>query len=343
MYVYSFLNDYSEGAHPDLLKILATTNEQQEMGYGEDTLCQKARELILAETGNPAAEVHFVSGGTQANLIVLASMLKPYESVIAADSGHINVHETGAIESTGHKVHGVPALEGKIRVESIRAVVEEHGDEHMVHPAAVYISDSTELGTVYTLDELEEIAAVCRELGLYLHLDGARLGCALTSTHSDVTMADIARLTDVLYIGGTKNGALLGEAIVISNRELQSHFRYHIKQRGGMLAKGRVLGSQFAGLFTDGLFYRLAEHANTMAARMARGIEDLGFSFATPPQTNQVFPVFPNELIRQLNTKYAFHTWEKAGPDQAVVRLVTSWATPEKAVDGFVEDLGKMG
>jgi threonine aldolase len=284
-----------------------------------------------------------VSGGTQANLIVLSSMLRPFESVIAPDSGHINVHETGAIEATGHKVHPVPAHEGKIRVKGIRAVVEEHEDEHMVHPAAVYLSQSTEVGTVYTLAELEEIAAVCRELGLYLHLDGARLGCALTSPHSDMIMADMARLTDVFYIGGTKNGALLGEAIVINNRELQSHFRYHIKQRGGMLAKGRVLGSQFAGLFTDGLFYRLAEHANAMAARLARGIEDLGFSFATPSQTNQVFPVFPHELIQELNTKYAFHTWEKAGPDQAVVRLVTSWATPEKAVDGFMEDLRKMG
>lgn len=343
MHVYSFLNDYSEGAHPDLLNILAATNKQQETGYGEDSLSQKARELILAETGDPAAEVHFVSGGTQANLIVLASMLKPFESVIAPDSGHINVHETGAIEASGHKVHGVPAREGKIRVESIRAVVKEHEDEHMVHPAAVYLSNSTELGTVYTLAELEEIASVCRELGLYLHLDGARLGCALASPRSDMTMADIARLTDVFYIGGTKNGGLLGEAIVITNKDLQPYFRYHIKQRGGMLAKGRILGSQFVGLFTNGLFYRLAEHANTMAARLARGLEDLGFSFATPPQTNQVFPIFPNELIRQLNTGYAFHTWEKAGPDQSVVRLVTSWATPEEAVDGCIEDIRNTG
>ena len=339
MYKYSFCNDYSEGAHPRLLEILAETNGIQEDGYGNDRISGQARELLHRELQRPDAEIHFVAGGTQANLIVLAAMLRPYESVIAVDSGHINVHETGAIEATGHKVHGVPGREGKLLPGDVRELVAAHGEEHMVRPGAVYISQSTELGTVYTKAELEELSGVCRELGLLLHLDGARLGCALTCGGADLTLADIARLTDAFYVGGTKNGALLGEAIVISNPELTPFFRYHIKQRGGLLAKGRVVGAQFAGLFEDGLYFKLARHANDMAAALAEGLREQGMSFMTPPVTNQVFAVVPDTVVDALTRLYKFYVWEKCGPNHSAVRLVTSWSTPPEAVEMFLEDV----
>ena len=342
MYKYSFCNDYSEGAHPRLLEVLAETNGVQEDGYGNDRICGQARELLHRELKSPESEIHFVSGGTQANLIVLSSMLRPYESVIAVDSGHINVHETGAIEATGHKVSVVPGRDGKLVPQEVRNLVAEHGDEHMVRPGAVYISQSTELGTVYTKAELEELSKVCRELGLLLHLDGARLGCALTCEGADMTLADIARLTDAFYVGGTKNGALLGEAIVINNLKLKPFFRYHIKQRGGLLAKGRVLGSQFAGLFEDGLYFDLARHANDMAAALAGGLHEIGATFMTPPVTNQIFPVLPNSVVKELSRLYNFYVWEKSGQDRSVIRLVTSWATPMDAVEMFLEDVRRL-
>ncbi len=343
MYTYSFCNDYSEGAHPRLLEILAATSLVQEEGYGNDTMSERARELLRRELKNPEADIHFVSGGTQANLIVLASLLRPFESVIAADSGHINVHETGAIEATGHKVHALPAREGKLTADSIQDLVSLHGDEHMVHPRVVFISNSTEMGTVYTKAELESIAAVCRTNGLFLYLDGARLASALESSVSDLTLADLSRLTDVFYVGGTKNGALLGEAIVINAKELQPYFRYHMKQRGGLLAKGRVIGSQFVEFFKDGLYFELARHANAMADVMARGLEDQGFSFLTPPQSNQIFPILSDALIQELRAQYGFNVWEPAGPDHSAIRLVTSWATRPENITLFLEDIQQCG
>lgn len=339
MYKHSFCNDYSEGANPSLLEVLAETNDVQEDGYGNDTLSRTARDLLQREIGNRNADIHFVCGGTQANLIVLASLLRPFESVIAAESGHINVHETGAIEATGHKVHALPTSDGKLRPEDVRKLVLGHGDEHMVRPGAVFISNSTELGTVYSRAELEGLAAVCREHGLFLHLDGARLGSALTSRGSDLSLADISRLTDTFYIGGTKNGALLGEAIVINTPALQPWFRYHIKQRGGLLAKGRVIASQFLGLFRDGLYFTLARHANDMADRLAAGLTEQGFRFATPPRSNQIFPILPDEVVETISRSYNFYIWEKAGPDSSAIRLVTSWATGPEAVDMFLEDV----
>ena len=264
---YSFFNDYSEGAHPNILKALEETNLVQEMGYGEDRFSIQAANLIKNEIGNQNAAIHFVSGGTQANLIILASLLKPYESIISATSGHINTHEAGAVEATGHKINSVESLDGKVKPDQIEELVKLHEDEHMVKPRVVFISNSTEVGTIYSKRELGEIAEVCQQSGLHLFLDGARLGSALASPSNDLSLAQVTKLVDVYYIGGTKNGTLLGEAIVISNPKLQENFRRHLKQRGALLAKGRVLSVQFIELFKDDLYWKLAKHANELAGQ----------------------------------------------------------------------------
>jgi len=337
MSIYQFLNDYSEGAHPAILELLASTNLEQEIGYGEDRFCLEAAALIKTRLDSPQSAVHFVSGGTQANQIVLASLLKPYESVIAAQTAHIFVHEAGAIEATGHKINAVETTDGKLDPENIQRVVAEHTDEHMVKPRAVFISHSTEVGTVYRCSELEAIAATCRENGLYLYLDGARLGSGLTSSQSDLTLPDLARLTDIFYIGGTKNGAMLGEAIVINNPALQPEFRFHLKQRGALFAKGRFLGIQFLALFREDLYFDLARHANRLAAKMAQGLADQGFRFLTAPASNQIFPILPDALIAELQKQFGFYTWARVDAEHSAVRLVTSWATLEAKVDEFLE------
>lgn len=342
MYKYSFQNDYSEGAHPRILEALARHNLVQESGYCEDRYCLEAAQFIREKIEQPNAEVHFVSSGTQANLIVLSSFLRPFESVIAVDSGHICVHETGAVEVTGHKIHPLKGRDGKVTVAEIRALVAEHYFEHMVRPRAVYISQSTELGTIYSAGELKELSAACKELKLILYLDGARLGCALTSKSADLSLPQLAGLVDALYIGGTKNGALIGEAIVILNPRLQPDFRYMLKQRGGLLAKGRLLGTQFLELFRDDLYFDLARHANQMAERLASGITDLGYGFQIESPTNQIFPIFPNPVIEKLSEMYRFYTWGKVDEHHSSVRLVTSWATPESAIDNFLIDLRSL-
>lgn len=339
MYKYSFFNDYSEGAHPSILELLSTTNLEQEEGYGNDSLSLKATELIKQAIESPDSAVHFVSGGTQANLIDLASLLKPYESVIAPVTGHINVHEAGAIEATGHRINAISTPDGKLTVEGIQAVISSHEDEHMVKPKVVFISNSTEVGTIYKKAELESISQFCRQNNLYLYLDGARLGSGICSKESDLALTDITKLVDIFYIGGTKNGALLGEAIVITNKDLQVNFRYHLKQRGALLAKGRVLGVQFIGLFTNNLYFDLAKHANVMAEKLTIGIKDLGFNFLTNSTTNQIFPIFPNSLIEELKKQYGFYIWSKSDDDNSSIRLVTSWATKEEKVDEFISDL----
>jgi threonine aldolase len=338
---YSFQNDYSEGAHPRILEALAQTNLVQATGYGEDPYCLEAAELIRSAARQPEADVHFIPGGTQANLIMLSSFLRPFESVIAVESGHIFVHETGAIEATGHKVHAVKGVDGKVTLPEIRAVVAEHYFEHMVKPRAVYISQSTEVGTIYLAAELRAIAAVCKELNLILYLDGARLGSALTSPAADISLPELAALVDAFYIGGTKNGALIGEALVINNPLLKPEFRYMIKQRGAMLAKGRVMGVQFLELFKDDLFFELACHANRMAGRLTEGIAALGYRFLTPSPTNQIFPILPHPLIEALSELYSFYVWSQVDDGHASIRLVTSWATPEAAVEEFLSDLEK--
>ncbi|MCW5875158.1 MAG: aminotransferase class I/II-fold pyridoxal phosphate-dependent enzyme [Anaerolineales bacterium] len=335
---YQFFNDYSEGAHPRILERLAASNLQQMTGYGEDALSLQAQALIQEAVGNSKAAVHFVSGGTHANLLCLASMLRPYESVIAATSGHIHVHEAGAVEATGHKIEAVPSRDGKLRPELLHGLLALHQDEHMTKPKVVFISHASEVGTIYAKAELEALYGFCQQHGLYLYLDGARIGSALTANASDLSLADIAALTDMFYIGGTKNGALLGEAIVINNPALQPEFRRHIKQRGALLAKGRVIGAQFLELFADELYFELAQHANRMAEQLADGLQTLGFDFLTPPQSNQIFPILPDTAIEQLQQEYGFYVWVAAGEGMSAIRLVTSWATEEQAVQAFLED-----
>ncbi len=336
---YSFYNDYSEGAHPHLLEALTRTNLVQEEGYSVDQYCHHAAEIIKEKTAQPGAAVHFVSGGTQANLLVLAALMKPYEAVIAPSSGHIAVHEAGAIEATGHKILTVTGRNGKIYPEQIKEVVIAHSDEHMVKPRVVFISQSTEIGTMYSKAELEALSEVCKQHALYLYMDGARLGSALTAQGADVNLVDVARLVDAFYIGGTKNGALLGEAIVLVNPDIQTNFRYHLKQRGALLAKGRVIGVQFLELFTNDLYFQLATQANTMAGILKQGITDQGYSFLTESTTNQIFPILPNAVLDTLQPDYGYYIWEKQANDRSAIRLVTSWATKEAAVQSFLTDL----
>jgi len=312
--VYSFKNDYSEGAHPNILKALLETNLEQQEGYSEDYYCLKAANLIKEKLNTPSAHIHFVSGGTQANLLIISSILRPYESVIAADTGHINVHETGAIESTGHKVNVVNSKDGKIAPKDIKTLLQLHTDEHMVKPRLVYISNSTEIGTIYKKVELEELSSFCKANSLLLFLDGARLGSALCAKDNDLSLKELSKLVDVFYIGGTKNGALLGEAIVINDDEINIDFRFNIKQKGAMLAKGRVLGIQFLELFKDDLFFDLAQHANKMANKLSKNIEELGFKLMLRSTTNQIFPIFPNDLIEKISHKYSFTIWSELPP-----------------------------
>ncbi len=338
MLKYCFYNDYSEGAHPRILELLQQTNNEQEIGYGADRLSERATQLIHQALGKPDADVHFVTGGTQANLIVLASMLRSHESVIAAQTGPIFVHEAGAIEATGHRISIASSVDGKLTPESIKEALDQHTDEHMVKPRAVFISNATELGTVYTRRDLENIHEFCRSRDLYLYMDGARLGAALCSTASDAQLPDLCDLVDVFYIGGTKNGALIGEAIVINHPDLRRDFRYHIKQRGALLAKGRLIATQFVGLFTDGLFFDLARHADAMAVKLQNGISTRGFGFYSNSTTNLIFPILPDRLIQQLRTVYGFHDYVRVDATHSAVRIVTSWATPEARVDEFLQD-----
>lgn len=338
--MYSFRNDYSEGAHPRVLQALTDTNLEQTVGYGMDPRCQSAAALIRDLCKAPEADIHFLVGGTQANLVVIDAFLRSYEAVIAAHTGHVNVHETGAIEATGHKVCTAYAPDGKLTPALVESVVNAHSSEHMVLPRMVYVSDSTEIGTIYTKAELAALRRCCDAHGLYLFLDGARLGSALTSPGNDLTLADIAALTDVFYIGGTKNGVLFGEALVLSHEAPKAHFRWHMKQRGAVLAKGRLLGIQFQAILEDGLYFDIARHANEMAFRLRDGIAALGYPFPVPSPTNQQFPVLPNTVIGQLEAKgYQFEAQEAVDADHTCVRFVTSWATPESAIDAFLKDL----
>ncbi|KAH6690331.1 threonine aldolase [Plectosphaerella plurivora] len=344
----SFLDDYTEGAHPKILEALSSTNMSSQQPYGEDEYSSKAKEYIRDATGGgvPTSSIHFVVSGTLANIISIGSCLRPHEAVIASDIGHIVVREAGAIEATGHKLITVPhAPGGKLTVDSIQAALDKNAHfPHMAKPRMVYLSNATELGTVYTKPELSAISRFCGGRGLLLFLDGARLAAASAAVHTDsiLNMKDIAELTDMFWIGGTKVGALLGEAIVISNQALAADFVFHVKQRGGLLAKGRILGVQFMELFRpnpagSNLFFDLAAHANQMAALLSSGIAEAGHKLAATTETNQVFPILPNDLITMLQESYSFYVWEKAADgDSSVIRLVTSWATDQKQVKAFI-------
>ena len=344
MKIFSFKNDYSEGCHPKILDALVKANFDQQEGYGDDEYSLQARSLIRQHIGNLDADIHFVSGGTQANLIVAAAILRPHESIISAETGHVHVHEAGAIEATGHKINLIRSSDGKIRPDQIQAVLDEHITiPHMVKPKLVYISNSTEIGTVYRKKELEDLSSYCKSRSLYLFLDGARLGSALSAEGNDLTLADVCALTDVFYIGGTKNGALLGEAIVIRHDGMKEDFGYHLKQRGALLSKGRLLGIQFLELFRDDLYFALAKHANAMAMKIALGVARSGYDSLTDSITNQIFPILPNTLIETLEQHYGFYVWQKIDTTTSAIRLVTSWATPEEMVDRFIDDLNRYG
>ena len=335
----SFKDDYSEGAHPEILKTLSKTNLIQTIGYGEDEFSEKAKQLIKSKIGINNIDIHFVSGGTQANLIVISSLLKPHQSVIAVNTAHIEVHEAGAIEATGHKINTIETEDGKLTSELIQEVVDYHTDEHMVKPKMVFISNSTEIGTVYTKKELTKLSEICKKNNLYLYIDGARSASALSSEKNDLTLKDIFELTDIFYIGGTKNGALLGEAIVISNEKLKEDFRFYLKQKGALLAKGRLLGIQFLTLFKNNLYFELAERANHSAQKIAQALKNKGYNFLSQPQTNQLFPILPNKLITELHKKYEFYVWKKINETKSVVRIICSWATKKEDVDAFISDL----
>jgi len=334
-----FHNDYNMTCHSAVMNKLDEAAKFQNGGYGVDEHCSKAAAMIRDKCGNTKVDVHFLVGGTQSNLVVIAAALRPHQGAICAHTGHINVHETGAVEATGHKVLSVSSDDGKITAEQIVDCVTAHNDdpdaEHTVMPKLVYISNPTELGTVYTLDELENIADVCRRFGLYLFVDGARLGYGLTADGNDVTLADLARLTDAFYIGGTKCGAMFGEAVVISNPRLSEGFRYIVKQRGAMLAKGWLLGVQFEALFENDLYFEICAAANRKADKLRAAIDASGYTYLIKNTTNQVFPILPNALLDELSKSFTFVRQQKIDNEHTAVRFCTSWATTDEEVEAL--------
>ncbi len=338
-----FQCDYNEGAHPKILEKLIATNMEQTVGYGEDVYCAAAAEKIRKECGNDSLAVHFLVGGTQTNVTVIDSALRSYQGVLCAVSGHINVHETGAVEACGHKVIGLPSEDGKITGEQVEEAYNWHvhneSFEHMIQPKVVYISNPTELGTIYTKTELTALSEVCRKNGLYLFMDGARLGYGLVAPDNDLTLADIASLCDVFYIGGTKGGALFGEAVVIQNEALKCDFRYYMKQKGGMLAKGRLLGIQFDALFTDNLYFEISRHAITMAEKLRGAFEEKGYSYLVSNRTNQIFVILPDTALDKLAENYSYSYDHRVDATHSAVRFCTSWATREENVDALIESI----
>ena len=329
----SFTSDYIAGAHPDVLKRLTETNAEPLSGYGTDPYCESAKAKIRNAVGNPDAEVFFLTGGTQANATVISTMLADYEGVIAAKTGHISTHEAGAIEYTGHEVTEVAQAEGKIIPDALdeylSAFFADENREHMTFPGMVYLSHPTEYGTLYSRAELETIRGICRKYGLWLYLDGARLAYGLMSPETDLTLPDIASLCDVFYIGGTKVGALCGEAVVFAAGNMPKHFLTSVKRRGALLAKGRLLGVQFDALFTDDLYFRIGRHAIETAERMKEIFRSHRVPFLLESPTNQQFVILENSRMEKLREKVAFEFWEKKDDTHTVVRFVTGWSTSE--------------
>lgn len=338
-----FQCDYTEGAHPRLMERLMSTNMEQWSGYGEDDYCRSAADKIRQLCGDESLAVHFLVGGTQTNMTVIDSALRSYQGVLCADTGHINVHETGAVEACGHKVLPLPSEDGKITASQVEEAYLAHKNngsfEHMVQPKMVYISNPTELGTIYSKAELEALYEVCRKHSLYLFMDGARLGYGLMAPDNDLTMRDIAALTDVFYIGGTKVGALFGEAVVIRCKTLQEDFRYFVKQKGGMLAKGRLLGVQFDELFTGNLYFEIAAHAIRMAEKLRGAFARKGYDFVAPNHTNQIFVKMPDAHLEVLGRNFGYSYDHRADEEHSVVRFCTSWATLECNVDALIDSI----
>lgn len=334
-----FQCDYNEGAHPRILERLAATNMEQTAGYGEDEHCARAAQLIRRACGDESLAVHFLVGGTQANLTVIDAALRSHQGVLCAVTGHINAHETGAVEACGHKVLGLPGTDGKVTAaqveEAYNAHIHDDSFEHLVQPKMVYVSNPTELGTIYSKAELTALSETCHLHGLYLFLDGARLGYGLAAGGNDLSLEDIAALCDVFYIGGTKVGALFGEAVVIRNEELKRDFRYFIKQKGGMLAKGRLLGIQFAELFEDGLYEEISRHAVEMAGKLRTVFEQKGYPYLVENNTNQIFPIMPDEHLQKLGREFGYCYQQRVDEKHSAVRFCTSWATTEENVEAL--------
>ena len=341
-----FVNDYSEGAHEKILQHLIDTNMEQLAGYGMDHYCESAKEKIKKACGCEDAEVYLLTGGTQTNQIVIDTMLAPYEGVVAAHTGHVSTHEAGAIEFTGHKVLTLPEKNGKICAADLKNLIETfYGDEnheHMVFPGMVYISHPTEYGTLYTKKELTELSAVCKEYKIPLFMDGARLIYGLVSKETDVTLQDIAKLCDVFYIGGTKCGALFGEAVVILKESLKKDFRYMIKQRGGMFAKGRLLGIQFDTLFTDGLYEAICGEAVKKAMTLREAFLEKGISMYGSSMTNQQFPILTDAQKEALAKDFAFEYWGEAKDGKSIVRFCTSWATNDAQIKALTDAIAAL-
>ncbi len=335
-----FRSDYSAGAHPEILKAFETTNFEHTDGYGEDEFCYSAAKLIKEKVGRDDVDVHFLVGGTQTNLTAISAFLRPHEAAVSARSGHICVHETGAIEATGHKIIHLPSPDGKVLPHQIKETIIEHEDEHMVLPKLLYISNSTEIGTIYSKAELKALRESLDKHNMYLYMDGARLASALTSeANKDLRLTDLAEFCDAFYIGGTKNGFLFGEALVIVNDALKKDFRYLIKQRGGMFAKGRLLGIQFETMFKNDLYFDLARKTNDMASMLRKGIAEKGYEFFVDSPTNQIFPIFPTPLVESLEKKYFFYRWCPYGLENTAIRLVTSFTTTEQEINEFLKDI----
>ncbi|NCB42707.1 MAG: low specificity L-threonine aldolase [Clostridia bacterium] len=341
-----FTCDYNEGAHPAIMKRLTETNMEQHDGYSEDAYTEEARKLIKEACNSQDVDVHILVGGTQTNMTVISAALRTHQGVISVDTGHINRHETGTIEAHGHKVLALPGTDGKISAQQVAAYCYEHfhdeAFEHIVQPKMVYVSSPTEIGSIYSKAELIDMRKVCDEYGLFLFLDGARLGYGLAAPGNDLDLPFLAEICDVFYIGGTKQGALFGEAVVIRNNELKKDFRYIIKQNGGMFAKGRLLALQFIELFNNDLYMELSRHAIKMALKIKSGFSALGFSFMIDSPTNQQFPVLPDAILEKLAQSYGFSYEKRIDASHSAVRFCTSWATKEENVDSLLADLKKM-
>ena len=335
-----FDTDYMAGAHPKVMERLMQTNTEQTSGYGSDVYTARAKELIKQACEAPDARVYFLVGGTQTNATVIDGILEHHEGVLAAESGHINVHESGAIEATGHKILTLPSYQGKIRAVDVRNYIREfYSDdtyEHMVAPGMLYISFPTEYGTLYSLNELEDISAACHEAGIPLFIDGARLGYGLAAEVNDITLADIARLSDVFYIGGTKVGALFGEAVVITSQDILKHPVPLIKQHGALLAKGRLLGVQFEALFTDNLYHDISREVVSKAIRLKKAFMEAGYDSVVDSPTNQQFFRLPNEVIDRLKENVSFEMWGPRGENESIVRFVTGWTTTDYEIDELI-------
>lgn len=344
--MYRFDNDYNCGAHPLVLRALQEYNEEGYDGYGMDPWCEKASEEIRRHLGTPQAAVHFLEGGTQANRTVIAAALRPWQSVLCADTGHIHVHETGAVENAGHKIEVIPSEDGILTAEQVQERVaayrESEIQEHITQPKMLYISHPTEMGAIYSRAQLEQLHQVCRKYGMYLFLDGARLSYGLESENSDMTLKDIARLTDCFTIGGTKCGTLVGEAVVLCNPQLQCGFRSAMKQNGAMMAKGWLLGLQFYTLFRDGIYFEIARQANEYAQRIRRAFEDEGIEPAMDTHTNQLFVVLERRQLEYLEKNYIFQHWQQVDEDHIMIRICTSWSTTREQVDALVSNIERL-